>query len=298
MKITKYAAGTLALSAILTLGVHMPETSAATKKTLLWSEEFNSKAGTAVSSKNWNYDIGDGTEAGIPGWGNSEREYYIPSAIKQDGKGSAVITAKRMVVPAGGQTSKANPYMCYYGTACEWTSAKVTTLGKVGFQYGRMEARIKNPKGVGMWPAFWMLGSDIQTNEWPACGEIDIMEAKGASPKTAFGTAHGPGYSGGDAIGGLTQMKTFNYTGFNTYAIEWKPDQIKWLLNDKVYFTLNKKDVGDNEWVFNKEFYLIMNVAVGGQFTGEVDPDLKSGAMTIDWVRYYSLDGVGKVTRY
>lgn len=277
----------------------MPATSATpvTKK-LLWSEEFNGKAGATVNPKIWNFDIGDGTESGIPGWGNSEREYYIQSAIKQDGKGSAVITATKMKVDPSGQPTKSNPYLCYYGTNCEWTSAKVTTLGKVGFQYGRMEARIKMPKGIGMWPAFWMLGSDIKTNPWPACGEIDIIEAKGSNPKTAYGTAHGPGYSGGEGIGGLTAMKTFNYSGFNTYAIEWMPDQIKWLLNEKVYFTLNKKDVGTNDWVFNKEFYLILNVAVGGQFTGDIDPDLKSGSMAVDWVRYYSINGQGKVSKY
>lgn len=275
----------------------MPADSAITKK-LLWSEEFNGKAGAALSTKNWNFDIGDGTESGIPGWGNREREYYIPSAIKQDGKGSAVIKATRMKVDPSGQTTKENPYACYYGTACEWTSAKITTLGKVGFQYGRIEASIKMPKGAGMWPAFWMLGSDIKAKPWPACGEIDIIEAKGVNPKIAYGTVHGPGYSGGDGIGGLTAMKTFNYSGFNRYAIEWLPDQIKWLLNDKVFFTLNKKDVGDKEWVFNKEFYLILNVAVGGQFTGDIDPDLKSGSLTVDWIRYYSLNGQGKVTRY
>lgn len=272
-------------------------TAKVTKK-LLWSQEFNSKAGSSVSKSIWNFDIGDGTEAGIPGWGNGEREYYIPGAVKHDGKSSLLITATRMPVDPSGKTTKANPYACYYGTACEWTSGKITTYGKVSFQYGRMEARIKMPKGVGMWPAFWMLGTDIKTNPWPACGEIDIVEAKGAQPKLSYGTVHGPGYSGGEGIGELVQLKTNNYSGYNTYAIEWKPDQIKWLINDKVVYTLNKADVGTNEWVFNKEFYLILNLAVGGQFTGDVDPDLKKGTLSVDWIRYYSLDGVGKVTRY
>ena len=297
MRISKRVASGLALGLVLAIGAQMPADSAPSKK-LLWSEEFNGKAGAALNAKNWNYDIGDGTAAGIPGWGNSEREYYIPAAVKQDGKGSVVIKATRMKVDPSGQTTKANPYACYYGTACEWTSGKIHTLGKLGFQYGRMEARIKMPKGVGMWPAFWMLGSNIKTNPWPGCGEIDIIEAKGVNPKIAYGTAHGPGYSGGEGIGGLTAMKTFNYSGFNTYAVEWMPDQIKWLLNDKVFFTLNKKDVAEKEWVFNKEFYLILNLAVGGQFTGDIDPDLKSGSMTVDWIRYYSLNGQGKVTRY
>lgn len=275
----------------------MPAAPAETKK-LLWSQDFNSKAGTPVSKAIWNYDLGDGTEAGIPGWGNGEREYYIPGALKQDGKGNLVVTAQKMKVPAGGGVSKDNPYLCYYGTACEWTSGKITTLGKVGFQYGRIEAKIKMPKGIGMWPAFWLLGSDIQTNPWPACGEIDIVEAKGASPKMSYGTVHGPGYSGGDGIGGLTPLKSFNYSTYNVYAIEWKPDQIRWLVNDKPYFTLNKADVGEKEWVFNKEFYLILNVAVGGYFTGEVDPDLTKGTMSVDWIRAYSINGVGKVTKY
>lgn len=283
---------------VLGLGVQMPAANAATTvKKLLWSQEFSGKAGAPVSATYWTHDIGDGTESGIPGWGNSEREYYIPGAVKQDGKGALVITANRMPVDPSGKTTSKNPYACYYGTACEWTSGKITTYGKVTFQYGRMEARLKMPKGVGMWPAFWMLGYDIKSNPWPSSGEIDIIEAKGVSPKTAYGTAHGPGYSGGDGIGGLTPMKTFNYSGYNNYAIDWKPDQVKWLLNDKVYFTLNKADVGDKEWVFNKDFYLLLNLAVGGQFTGEVDPDLKKGTLSVEWIRYYSLDGIGKVTK-
>lgn len=299
MGISKQALVAASLALTLGLGVQMPDAEAATvTKKLLWSQEFNAKAGTSVSSTTWNYDIGDGTEAGIPGWGNGEREYYIPGAVKHDGKGALAITATRMPVDPSGQTTAKNPYACYYGTACEWTSGKITTYGKVGFQYGRMEARIKMPKGIGMWPAFWMLGSDIKTNNWPSSGEIDIMEAKGVSPKMAYGTVHGPGYSGGDGIGGHTAMKTYNYSGFNNYAIEWKPDQIKWLLNDKVFFTLNKADVKDKTWVFNKEFYLIVNLAVGGQFTGDVDPDLKKGALAVEWIRYYSIGGVGKVTKY
>ncbi len=299
MSIIKQALATTSVALILGLGVQMTSAEAATPtKKLLWSQEFSGKAGTPVSSTAWNYDIGDGTEAGIPGWGNSEREYYIPGAVKHDGKGALNITATRMPVDPSGRTTTKNPYACYYGTACEWTSGKITTLGKVGFQYGRMEARIKMPKGIGMWPAFWMLGSDIKTNPWPGSGEIDITEAKGVSPKMAYGTVHGPGYSGGDGIGGLTNLKTYNYSGFNNYAIEWKPDQIKWLLNDKVFFTLNKADVGKNEWVFNKEFYLILNLAVGGQFTGDVDPDLKSGTMSVEYIRYYSIAGIGKVTKY
>lgn len=299
MGISKQALVAASLALTLGLGVQMPDAEAATvTKKLLWSQEFTAKAGTSVSSTTWNYDIGDGTEAGIPGWGNGEREYYIPGAVKHDGKGALAITATRMPVDPSGQTTAKNPYACYYGTACEWTSGKITTYGKVGFQYGRMEARIKMPKGIGMWPAFWMLGSDIKTNNWPSSGEIDIMEAKGVSPKMAYGTVHGPGYSGGDGIGGHTAMKTYNYSGFNNYAIEWKPDQIKWLLNDKVFFTLNKADVKDKTWVFNKEFYLIVNLAVGGQFTGDVDPDLKKGVLAVEWIRYYSIGGVGKVTKY
>lgn len=297
MRVSRAASlGTVA-TLLMTLGAQMPATSADTKK-LLWSQEFNSKAGTPVSQTFWNYDIGDGTESGIPGWGNGEREYYIPQALKQDGKGSLVVTATKMPVPANGQVSAKNPYLCYYGTACEWTSGKITTLGKVGFMYGRIEARIKMPKGVGMWPAFWMLGSDIKSNPWPASGEIDIIEAKGSAPKNAYGTVHGPGYSGGEGIGGLTTLKSFNYSTFNVYAIEWKPDQIRWLVNDKVYFTLNKSDVGANEWVFNKEFYLVLNVAVGGYFTGDIDPDLTKGVMYVDYIRAYSLNGVGKVNKY
>ena len=192
MKLSAAAASGLVVGLVMAIGVQMPATSATpvTKK-LLWSEEFNGKAGASVNTKIWNFDIGDGTESGIPGWGNSEREYYIQSAIKQDGKGSAVITATKMNVDPSGQPTKSNPYLCYYGTNCEWTSAKVTTLGKVGFQYGRMEARIKMPAGVGTWPAFWMLGADLENLGWPDAGELDIVEARGADPTDRRGASRG-----------------------------------------------------------------------------------------------------------
>ena len=299
MAISSLAKASAAFLTILFLGVSMPsEAAPKVVKKLLWSQEFVAKAGTTVDPKFWNFDLGDGTNAGIPGWGNQEREYYIPGAVKHDGKSNLVITATRMPVSPNGQVSAANPYFCYYGTACEWTSGKIHTAGKLGFKYGRMEARIKMPSGIGTWPAFWMLGSDLGEVGWPHSGEIDIMEGKGSQPKLSYGTVHGPGYSGGEAISGLVKFGKTTSAAYNNYAIEWKPDQIKWLINDKVFFTVNKKDVGSNAWVFNHEFYLILNLAIGGQFTGEVDPDLKKATMTVDWIRYYSINGVGELTKY
>ena len=276
----------------------MPAAPAETKK-LLWSQEFNSKAGTPVSKTFWTHDIGDGTEAGSPGWGNGEREYYIQEALKHDGKGALVVNAKKMSVPANGKTSSTNPYLCYYGTACEWTSGKIHTLGKVSFMYGRIEARIKMPKGVGMWPAFWMLGTDIKSNPWPACGEIDIVEAKGHSPKLSFGTVHGPGYSGGSALStyysaGNTPLSA----GFHTYRVDWLPNSIKFYVDGQLTGSHRKSTIAPKDWVYNAEFYLILNLATGGNFDGgELDESIEKAELKVDWIKYETLNGVGQLIK-
>ncbi|MFM6963007.1 MAG: hypothetical protein ACKOWJ_01880, partial [Micrococcales bacterium] len=114
---------------------------------LIWAEEFDAPAGAPISSADWNHDIGDGTAAGIPGWGNQEREYYLESQAIHDGNSHLVIKAERM--------PEQNEYHCYYGKPAEWISAKITTFKKLAFEYGRLEVSLKAPKGVGTWPAFW-----------------------------------------------------------------------------------------------------------------------------------------------
>jgi beta-glucanase (GH16 family) len=153
---------------------------------LTWSDEFNAAAGTPPDPARWKHDIGGG------GWGNDELEYYTNSTSNaaQDGNGNLVITARR--------ENPAN-YQCHYGT-CQYMSARLLTADRFTQAYGRFEARIKIPRGQGLWPAFWMLGNDIGTVGWPNSGELDVMENIGREPGTVYGTLHGPGYSGGAGL--------------------------------------------------------------------------------------------------
>jgi beta-glucanase (GH16 family) len=271
---------------------------------LLWSQEFNSVKGKQVDFKYWRYDQGDGTANGIPGWGNNEQQYYQPSAIRTDGKGSMVITATRHPVETpenpSGEPTEENPTFCTLTyKACPWTSGRVNTSGKVGFKYGRMEARIKMPVGDGTWPAFWMLGANINKVGWPASGEIDIIEGSGGDPFVVSSALHGPNYSGGSALTRKILSSKSLSSVFHTYAIEWSPNKIQWLFDGKVFWTITANSVKPSPFPFNQEFYLVMNLAIGGWFVGNiVDPDLQSAKMNIDWIRYYSVNGVGKVIKH
>lgn len=263
-----------------------PTAVATITKKLLWRQEFNGKANTAPDPKAFTYDLGDGG-----GWGNSEQQYYTKQRqnIRIDGKGNLVISAVR--IP--------DPLFFDPCISCQFTSARVKTQDRVGFRYGRMEARIKIPAGVGTWPAFWMLGADLgKTTTWPDSGEIDIMEAKGSQQNWAYGTVHGPGYSGGQAIGGLYISPQTLSEGYHVYSIDWKPNLIEFYVDGNPYFSIDPSLLGGRRWVFNKEYFLILNIAMGGNFTGEIDPDLKQADMYIDYIRYYSLNGVGRVFKH
>ncbi len=257
------------------------------KLELLWAEEFDQGAGSGVNPTHWNHDIGDGTAAGIPGWGNQEREYYLESAVAHDGDSNLVIRAIKM--------PNDNEYDCYYGTPAEWTSGKITTYKKVGFKYGRIEARMKMPKGIGTWPAFWMLGVNIAEETWPHCGEIDIFEGKGVDPRVVYATLHGPGYFGETPHGKIIHADSDLCDDFNVFAIEWSENRISWFMNDNCFFSATAKDISPNKWVYNQEFYLILNLAMGGHFTGAIDSELQEAELVIDWIRYYSVDGIGEV---
>lgn len=269
-------------------------------KVLLWSDEFDSAAGSAPASANWTADTTDG--CGPPynncGWGNAEKEYYVTNANVIDGSADGILNifAKR-------QTNATN-YNCYYGR-CEWTSGKITSYGKLGFTYGYMEARMKLPAGDGSWPAFWMLGSDIASNPWPDCGEIDIMEYKGNAPTVTFGTLHFAGTSGGHQMLGATKDTLVNLSAdYHRYGMLWKPDEVTFFIDDNVVYKARKSDSGLTNWPFgpnaqgkDPDFYLIFNLAMGGNFGGAVDNSLNSATLSVDWVRYYSVDGQGKLTR-
>jgi len=267
-------------------------------RTLLWADEFNGAAGTAPDSSKWTADTTDG--CGAPynncGWGNSERQYYLASKNAHDGssQGNLNISATR-------QTNSTN-YTCYFGK-CEWLSGKITTYNKVGFTYGYLESRIKLSPGTGAWPAFWMLGNNIATVPWPACGELDIMEFKGHSPQVTYGTVHYKNSGGGHSYMGSTKNVGVDLTqDYHRYGMMWKPDEVSFYIDDALVYNVQKSETGLANWPFGKNtqgadpsFYIIFNLAMGGHFGGDIDPTLNSSALNIDWVRYYSVDGVGKV---
>ncbi|MDT8382466.1 MAG: family 16 glycosylhydrolase [Brevefilum sp.] len=253
---------------------------------LVWSDEFNDEAGTAPDEAIWGQEYGDGTANGIPGWGNDELEFYTASTDNAalDGGGNLQITAKE----ADGSL------MCYYGP-CEYTSARLLTKDRFEVAYGRLEARIKVPEGAGLWPAFWMLGTDLDQVGWPQSGEIDIMEYVGRVPNEIFGTLHGPGYSGGASYGQYYDLGEPVADQFHTFAVEWEPDKIVWLLDGIPFFTATPTDdyMLDKQWVFNHPFYILLNVAVGGNFGGPVGEDtIFPQSMLVDYVRLYQANTI------
>jgi beta-glucanase (GH16 family) len=238
-----------------------------------WADEFDGAAGSAPSASKWTH------ETGGSGNGNNELQYYTNSTDNAalDGSGHLVITAR---------TSSAG-LSCWYG-ACKYTSARLNTAQTFTQAYGRFEARIKIPRGQGMWPAFWMLGNDIGNVGWPASGEIDAMENIGKEPGTVHGTIHGPGYSGSGGLGAaytLANGQVFA-DNYHTFAVEWSPSAITWSVDGATYETRTPADVGGNKWVFDHPFFLILNLAVGGSWPG--DPDSSTSfpqTMTVDYVR-------------
>ena len=248
---------------------------------LVWSDEFNSRAGTAPNSSVWGREVGDGTVNGIAGWGNDELEYYTDGTnnVATDGLGYLNITAKK----ADGSL------LCYYGP-CEYTSARLLTKNRFEVAYGRIEARIKVPAGAGLWPAFWMLGTDIDQVNWPQTGEIDIMENVGRLPYRVFGTLHGPGYSGGQNYGDTYDLSNPVSNDYHVFAIEWQPDKIVWSVDGIKYFTATPNDafLQGKQWVYNHPFFILMNVAVGGNFGGAVGADTTfPQTMSVDYVRLF-----------
>lgn len=235
---------------------------------LFWHDEFDGKS---INAQNWNYDLGG------DGWGNGEMQTYT------DAPDNARLENGLLILEARKETNASGGF--------KFTSARLTTQGLQTFQYGRVEARIKVPAGAGLWPAFWMLGSNFKTIGWPDCGEIDIMEHVGKDPTLILGTMHGPGYSG--ALG-LTKWnrQTYNIADdFHIYAIEWDKDQISWFYDDVKYSTYTRSDVEPKTWVFDQPFFVILNLAVGGTLGGLVNPDTVFPAQyLVDYVRVYDMN--------
>lgn len=236
-----------------------------TKWQIVWQDEFDGVTKQRLDSTKWGYDVGGS------GWGNNQLEFDTDSSknVSLDGAGNLAIVAIK-------ESYKGNGY----------TSARILTKNRFQTTYGKIEARMKLPWGQGIWPAFWMLGADIDTVIWPGCGEIDIMEYKGQLPSRAFGSVHGPGYSGSQC-----KTKQFNLlndrfdSNFHIFKIEWGKDYIKWFVDDVLYQTLTPADVTGN-WVFNHSFYIIFNLAVGGSWCGNPNAEtVFPQTMLIDWIR-------------
>jgi beta-glucanase (GH16 family) len=246
--------------------------------TLTWSDEFDGPDGSAVDPSKWSHEVGGG------GWGNRERQYYT------DGTQNAVVKGGSLVITA--TTDGASQYGCWYGT-CQYTSARLRTLGSFAQQYGRFEARMRLPFGQGLWPAFWMLGSNVQAVHWPACGEIDVMENVGFEPSSCHGSLHAPGFppAGLTARYSLPSGASLS-DGFHTFAIEWDGAGIRFYVDDQLYETQTPGGApAGATWAFDHSFFMLLNVAVGGNWPG--DPNATTSfpqTMNVDWVRVYQRD--------
>ncbi len=240
---------------------------------LVWSDDFDGTNGSAPDASKWAIQTGGG------GWGNNELEYYTARpANVQVNNGNLVITAVK------------EDYTDAEGLTRHYTSARLYTKGLFSQQYGRVEARIKIPKGQGIWPAFWLLGNNIDTVSWPACGEIDIMENIGKEPGTIHGTLHAPGYTpeGVSAAFTLPNGAAFS-DDFHTFAVEWEPQQIRFYVDGTLYGTKSPADAPkDSPWPFQQPFFVILNLAVGGNWPGNPDDTTQfPQKMLVDYVRVY-----------
>ena len=265
---------------------------AVTTEKVLWAQYFDGKKGTKVDTKTWGYDTGNGL-----GWGNNEQEYYTNKSenISMDGLGHLVITAKKL-----DPENPKDQYITNWCGDCKYSSAKIVTRDKVGFKYGTLSARIQVPEGVGMWPAFWMLGVPrANCDGWPSCGEIDIMEARGSQPYHSLSSLHGPEYSGGNAktdyyFAGNTPLTA----GYHTYRVDWLQNSIKFYVDGNYVGGETKTSIAPDDWVFNGEFYLILNLATGGNFDGgALDETIQQAQLKIDWIRYTTYKGKGQLTK-
>ena len=250
-----------------------PGPTSGTGWTLVWSDEFNGPNGSPVDRSKWV------PETGGDGWGNHELEYYtdrIENASIHDGN---------LVVKAISEK-----YTGPDGFTRNYTSARLKTFGKFSQTYGRFEARIKIPYGQGMWPAFWMLGDDIEKVGWPACGEVDIMENIGKEPAIVHGSIHGPGYIGDTGIEAPYKLPAKRFADdFHIFAVEWDADSVSFYVDQNLYVRRTRADLQPGwKWVFDKPFFLILNLAVGGDWPGKPDSStVFPQSMLVDYVRVY-----------
>jgi beta-glucanase (GH16 family) len=231
-----------------------------------WADEFDGPANTLPDPAKWTYDLGNNN-----GWGNQELETYtnLVQNVRLDGSGHLVIHVDR--------------------NGSSYTSARLKTQGMFSAEYGRIESRIRLPFGQGIWPAFWMLGTNITTVGWPQCGEIDVMENVGREPSVNHGSVHGPGYSGGNSVSGLYTLSGSSRFAddFHVFAIQWAPQSISFFVDGVSYKTVTPASLPSGaSWVFDNPFFLILNVAVSGNFPGSPDTTTTfPQEMIVDYVR-------------
>ena len=262
---------------------------------LLWGEDFLGQAGAQASSTSWTPRFcGHDASNGGGTCHNNEQQYYIPEAIAQDGSadGNLIITTKRITQPPK------NAGTCYVGL-CSFTSGRLDTQGKISFKYGFIEARIKMPVGSGNWPAFWMLGDNINQVGWPYSGEMDIVEIHSDRPTITTSATH---FSATDTPSTCCGNARFVYdevdvgvnvtSDYHTYAISWLPNSISYYFDGRLVGKTTPSRVS-GKWAFNEKFFLILNNAVGS-FGGSW-ANLQSSTMSIDWVRSYQVNGYGEV---
>jgi beta-glucanase (GH16 family) len=236
---------------------------------MVWSDEFNQPDGSGVDTSKWTLETGNW------GWGNQELQNYTGRLE------NSYIEGGSLVIRANREPSEGSQY----------TSARLKTQDKFTKRFGRFEARIRVPQGQGIWPAFWMLGEDIGSVNWPSCGEIDIMENIGKEPGIVHGTLHGPGYSGSNPIGAsytLPGGRRFA-DDYHIFAVEWDPDAIRWYVDGSLYQTRTIADLpSGTKWVFDHPFFMLLNVAVGGRWPGNPDSTtVFPQYMRVDYVRVY-----------
>ena len=231
---------------------------------LAWSDEFDGPLDRTI----WAPEVGGG------GWGDGQLQEYTAASATVTADGCLALVARR-----DGERI---------------TSARLITKGRLHVRYGRVEARIKVPPGPGVWPAFWLLGADIDRAGWPACGEIDVMEYAGSDPTCVHGTLHGPGYAGlGAGIGRAYDTGRPLSSDFHVYAVEWTEDSIGWHVDGVEYQRLTPGDV-PGPWPFRHPFYLLVNLAVGGNWPGNDAGGAQLPAtMLVDWIRIHDASFVG-----
>jgi len=273
-KVSSWLFGLLTLSTAIFCRASSEASAPPANYVLVWSDEFSAADGSLPDSSKWVMETGGG------GWGNNELESYTNRAQNAHVQnGNLVITANK------------ENYKGADGISRHYTSARLKTLGLFEQKYGRFEARIKIPRGQGIWPAFWMLGNNIGAAGWPDCGEIDIMENIGKEPDKVHGSMHGPGYSAEKGLTGTYKLPTGKFADdFHIFAVEWEPSTVRFYVDGKLYETRTPADLpAGKTWVFDHPFFILLNVAVGGGWPGNPDhTTVFPQHMLVDYVKAYT----------